>query len=69
MLPNYKVELLVDYRVDFEERIGNFPFMKSKQKLLIEEFGMENYKILETLKYFSNMKGIQARLPYVLEIH
>jgi protease-4 len=68
-ITDYKVRNYPDYRVDFEERIGNFPFMKSKQKLLIEEFGMENYKILETLKYFSNMKGIQARLPYVLEIH
>jgi protease-4 len=43
--------------------------MKTKEKLLIEEFGEENYKIYKSVKSFSNLKGIQARMPYVIDIH
>ena len=68
-ITDYKIRNYPDYKGDLEDRFSGFPFMKTKEKLLIEEFGEENYKIYKTIKSFSNMKGIQARMPYIIEIH
>ncbi|MBI9042335.1 signal peptide peptidase SppA [Lutibacter sp.] len=68
-ITDYKVRNYPDYKIELEDRFGGFPFMKTKEKLLIEEFGEENYKIYKTVKSFSNLKGIQARMPYIIEIH
>lgn len=65
---DYKVRNYPDYKVDFEDRIGGLPFMKTKEKIFIEELGEENYKMYKKVKSFSNLKGIQARLPYIMEI-
>lgn len=68
-ITDYKIRNYPDYKLDLEDRFNGFPFMKTKEKLLIEEFGEENYKIYKTVKSFSNLKGIQARIPYVIDIH
>lgn len=68
-ITDYKIRNYPDYKLDLEDRFNGFPFMKTKEKLLIEEFGEENYKIYKTVKSFSNLKGIQARMPYVIDIH
>jgi len=68
-ITDYKIRNYPDYKVELEDRFSGFPFMKAKEKLFIEEFGEENYKIYKTLKSFSNLKGIQARMPYIIEIH
>lgn len=67
-ITDYKVRNYPSYKVSFEDRFNNFPFMISKEKVLIEEIGEENYKIYQNLKYFSKLKGIQARIPYVFDI-
>lgn len=67
-ITDYKVRNYPSYKVNFEDRFNNFPFMISKEKVLIEEIGEENYKIYQNLKYFSKLKGIQARIPYVFDI-
>ena len=67
-ITDYKIRNYPNYKVDFEERFSNFPFVKSKEKLLIEEMGADNYKIYENIKQLSTMKGIQARLPYLMII-
>jgi len=68
-ITDYKIRNYPDYKVELEDRFSGFPFMKTKEKLLIEEFGEENYKIYKTLKSISNLKGIQARMPYIIDIH
>jgi protease-4 len=68
-ITDYKVRNYPDYKIELEDRFSGFPFMKTKEKLLIEEFGEENYKIYMTVKSFSNLKGIQARMPYIIDIH
>jgi protease-4 len=68
-ITDYRVRNYPDYKVDFEDKFDSFPFMKSKEKLLIEELGKENYIIYKKIKSFSNLKGIQARLPYELSIY
>lgn len=68
-LANYKIRNYPSYKKDFEDMLtGGFPFLKTKEKILIEELGYDNYKIYESIKLFSKQKGIQARIPFVLEI-
>ncbi|SDW42270.1 protease-4 [Lutibacter oricola] len=65
---DYKVRNYPSYKVDFEEKFSSFPFSKAKEDILKEELGEENYKIYKNIKQISNLKGVQARLPYILEI-
>lgn len=65
---DYKVRNYPSYKIDFEDRFNSFPFAKSKEKLIIEELGEDNFKIYKNLKQLSTLKGIQARAPFVLDI-
>ena len=67
-ITDYRIRSYPSYKIDFEERFSGFPFASTKEELLIEEFGEENYKLYQTVKQFSKVSGIQARLPYVLDI-
>lgn len=67
-ITDYKVRNYPDYKLDLGEKLSGFPFMKSKEKVMIEALGFENYKTYQILKQFSEIKGIQARMPFVLEI-
>lgn len=67
-ITDYKVRNYPSYKVDIEDIFNSFPFMKTKEKVLIEELGESNYKIYQTIKEFSKLKGIQARMPYVIDI-
>ena len=67
-ITEYRVRNYPSYKKDFEDKFSNFPFMKSKEKLLMEEFGAENFKIYQTIKQFSTAKGMQARIPFVIDI-
>ena len=65
---DYKVRNYPNYKIDLEDRFNSFPFMKSKEKLIIEELGEDNYKIYNNLKQLSKLKGIQARVPFIMDI-
>jgi protease-4 len=67
-ITDYKIRNYPNYDIDFEDRLSGFPFASSKEEMLIDEFGAANYEIYKTLKQFSQISGIQARLPYVIEI-
>jgi len=67
-ITDYRVHNYPSYKIDFEDRFSGFPFASTKEEILIKEFGEANYKIYQTLKQFSEISGIQARLPYVIEI-
>lgn len=64
----YKVRNYPDYKLDLGEKLSGIPFMKTKEKAMIEALGLENYKIYQTIKQFSELKGVQARMPFLLEI-
>ena len=65
---DFKVRNYPDYKLDLGEKLSGLPFMKSKEKVMIEALGFENYKTYQILKQFSEIKGMQARMPFVLEI-
>ncbi|MEL4308999.1 signal peptide peptidase SppA [Joostella sp. CR20] len=59
------------YETSLEELFQNFSglgFMKSKETLLKEELGEEVYNILQKMKTLTNQKGVQARMPFELDI-
>ncbi len=66
-IDTYKVRNYPDYEKDFKDLFKD-PFSSAKQSVLEEEMGKENYLIYKRLKQFSELKGIQIRLPFLLEI-
>ena len=68
-ISKYKVSSYPKYEKDFEDAMSNIPFMKVDASSIIEkEIGAANYAMYKNIKQFQDMKGIQARLPFILEI-
>lgn len=67
----YKTVNYPEYEIDFRDFIGGylgFPIFESRESLLKNEIGEENYRILEQIKQANTRKGIQAIMPYELNI-
>jgi hypothetical protein len=45
------------------------PFARIKEDMLKSELGESNYEALQRIKQFSKLKGVQTRLPFLLEIY
>ena len=57
------------FKNDFDDIFKPFSISaKAKENLLKEELGLENYNIYKRIKQFSELKGIQARMPFVFDI-
>jgi protease-4 len=68
-LKDYKIKNLPRYKKDLGKMLSNSPFMKAKLNEVIQtEIGNDNYKILSNFKHISQLKGIQMRMPFVMEI-
>ncbi len=69
---SYRTENFPEYEKSFEDLLANFTGMamfKTKEQLLKEQLGEEGFQMLEQIKRIKNRKGIQAIMPYELEIH
>ncbi len=66
---DYRVRNYPSYKLNLKNKFDVFPFMKTEEALLIETFGVDNYQLYKELKSMANLKGIQARLPYVIAIN
>jgi protease-4 len=64
----YRVRNYPDYKKEFKDMFKG-PFAKVKENMLKSELGESNYETLQRIKAFSELKGIQTRLPFLLEIH
>ena len=67
-ISDYRVTSYPNYKKDFEDTFKGFPFMNLKEQLIKDELGQDNFKIYKEVKNISRVKGIQARLPYEIEI-
>ncbi|MCF6348192.1 MAG: signal peptide peptidase SppA [Flavobacteriaceae bacterium] len=66
---DYRITNYPRYKKDFKDAFKPFSFTKvAKENFLKEEFGREYYTIYKNIKQFSELKGIQARMPFVIEI-
>lgn len=48
--------------------LAGFPFAQSKENFIKEEIGQDNYKLLQEVKRLQMQKGIQALLPFEINI-
>lgn len=69
-LDNYGIKRLPKYKSDFEKLMEDFggASTKSKQKIIQQEIGAEAYAILKEIKLALENKGVQARMPFTLNI-
>lgn len=70
-LKEYTTVEYPEYKKDFSEFFGGkgFPFAQSKEAMIKEEIGEENYKIIERIKKMNARKGMQVILPFEIAIH
>ncbi len=66
-IDSYRVRNYPDYEKDFKDFFKS-PFGSQTESILKEEFGMESYTIYKSIKQMSQLKGIQTRLPFLIEI-
>ncbi|QLE00615.1 signal peptide peptidase SppA [Galbibacter sp. BG1] len=67
----YSVKNYPVYETSIEELLQNFSglgFVNSKEELLKEELGEEMYMILQQMKSLTAKEGLQARMPFEMNI-
>jgi protease IV len=68
-IKEYRTQDFPEYEKDFEDVLAQFGFAQSKEAIMKEELGIENYEILQRLKRLQQLKGVQAMMPYELKIN
>lgn len=56
------------FEKDLDKMLQGFGLIQSKEDLIKEELGDENYKILQEVKAITKQKGIQLMFPFATEI-
>jgi protease-4 len=69
-IKEYRTKSFPEYEKNFRDFLGNMgiPFVKSKEDFIREEVGVENYKTIEIIRKVSSQKGIQAAMPFDIDI-
>ncbi len=66
-LEDYRVRNYPDFEKDFKDLFKG-PFASAKASLIKEEIGDEFYNRIKSFKAISEYKGIQTRLPFLIDI-
>jgi protease-4 len=68
---DYSTQNYPEYKRDFSAFLGQLgmPFFSSKEAILQEQVGAENYKLIQQLRKVQARKGIQAALPFDIQFH
>lgn len=67
-LKDYRTENFPEYEKSLADMLSGFPFAKTKEGLIKEELGEENYELLQKVKQANARKGVQALMPFEMEI-
>lgn len=67
-ITKYRIVNFPEYEKSFDDVLAKFGLAQSKEALLKEELGPENYAAFQRLKQLQQLKGIQALMPYELNI-
>lgn len=67
-MEDYKIKELPVFEKDLDKILRGFGLVKTKEDILKEELGEENYKMLQKIKSMTQKKGIQLIFPYSTEI-
>ena len=65
----YSTQNYPEYEKTLNDLLSNLPFARSKEAFIKEEIGEENYLLIEQVKKFQKQKGVQAVLPYGINIY
>lgn len=68
---SYRTENYPEYKKNFNEFLEAFAgasIYKSKETLMKEELGEENYNLLKKMKVMQNRKGVQMLMPFDLSL-
>lgn len=70
-IDKYKIRNYPEYEKNFRDLLAGLglPFAMSKETLIREEIGEENYKVLERLRKVSKEKGVRAMMSFEINIH
>jgi len=66
-IDEYRVRSYPDYKKELKDMVSG-PFGSVKQQILEDEIGIENLKIYNRIQQFGDWKGLQTRLPFLLEM-
>ena len=67
-IKDYRTENYPEYEKDLKGLFGGLPFMQSKETFIKEEVGEENYMMIEQIRRMSAQKGMQAMMPFEINI-
>ncbi|KOP38571.1 signal peptide peptidase SppA [Flavobacterium sp. WLB] len=67
-IKDYGTQNYPEYEKTFGDLMGNLPFAQSKEAFIKEEIGEENYLLIEQVKRFQRQKGVQAMMPFGINI-
>ena len=67
-IKSYSTQNFPEYEKSFNDVLSGLPFAKSKEAFIKEEIGAENYLLIEQVKRLQKQKGVQAMMPFGLNI-
>jgi len=65
----YRTQDFPEFEKDFSDILAKFGLAQSKESMIKEEIGEQNYEILQHIKQMTTQKGVQARMPYEIKIN
>jgi protease-4 len=65
---NYSTQNFPEFEKNINDLLQNLPFAKSKESYIKEELGEETYRIMEQIKRVQARKGVQAMMPFEINI-
>ena len=67
-IKKYRTEDYPEFKKSFEDILSKFGLAQSKESIIKSEIGEENYIILQKLKKLKQAKGVQAIMPYEINM-
>lgn len=67
-IKSYSTQNYPEYEKNFDDILSGLPFAKSKEAFIKEEIGEENYLLIEQVKRLQKQKGVQAMIPFGINI-
>ena len=65
----YRTQDFPEFEKDFSDILSKFGLAQSKESIIKEQIGEQNYQILQHIKQMTSQKGVQARMAYELKIN
>lgn len=67
-IKSYSTQNYPEYEKNFDDILSGLPLAKSKEAFIKEEIGEENYLLIEQVKKLQKQKGVQAMIPFGINI-